>query len=240
MPAVALAAYFTGLLILCKSLGPMIFAVLLTPVIWFTRPRAWVKIACAILIVVTVYPALRSAQLIPLDAVSSIAGFASKERIDSLQMRSDNEEQLLERANEKPLTGWGAWGRNRLRDEWTGQDISVTDGGWIILFGTWGWVGYLSTFLLFAVSAFRAYRTIGRDLSNASVTLGGLTLLLAVYVLNMLPNSTSLMFPLMIAGAIAASAKVGVRKVKPGAVGRPLRPQVGSLATSVSSPIATR
>ena len=225
VPAPAIAVYFSGLLVLCKSLGPTIFAVALVPVIWFTRPRTWVKIACAILLVVAVYPGLRSAGLIPLETIKTISDKVSADRSDSFQTRVTNEEQLLERANEKPFLGWGAWGRNRLYDQWTGQSISVTDGGWIIVFGVWGWFGYLSTFLLFALSALRAHRSIGREVNTASITLGGLVLLLAVYVLNMLPNVTNMMLPLMIAGSIAASSRVAVRKLKTKAVDQPAGPR---------------
>lgn len=211
-PAPAIAAYLAGLLLLCKSLGPIIYAALLVPVIWFTRPRTWVKITCAILILISIYPALRTAQIIPLDAIKSASKMVSVERSESFQQRIMNEDQLLVRANEKPLAGWGAWGRNRLRDEWTGRDVSVTDGGWIILFGTWGWIGYLSTFLLFAACAFRAHRAVSRDVTGTSITLGGLSLLLGVYVLNMLPNVTNMMLPLLLAGSIGASATAAARK----------------------------
>lgn len=211
VPASAVAAYFSVLLLLCKSLGPVLYAAMLVPVIWFTRPRTWVKIAGGILVLVSLYPALRTADVIPLGAVKSVSDLVSVERSESFQMRINNEQNLLARANEKPLIGWGTWGRGRIRDEWTGQDISVTDGGWIIIFGAWGWIGYLSTFLLFAVSAFRAHREIGRERTSDSITLGGLTLVLAVYVLNMLPNVTNMMFPLLLAGAIATSAKARAR-----------------------------
>lgn len=212
VPASAIAVYFSGLLLLCKSLGPTMYAFMLAPVIWLTRPRAWVKVACVILLVISVYPALRTAKLIPLNAVVSISDLVSADRSASFQMRVMNEEQLLAKANEKPLFGWGAWGRNRLYDEWTGRSTSVTDGGWIIVFGVWGWLGYLSTFVLFAACALRAHREIGRDSGPASVTLGGLCLLLTVYVLNMLPNATNMMLPLLLAGSIATSAKAAARQ----------------------------
>lgn len=213
-PASVLSAYFAGLLVLCKSLGAAIYAILLLPVLWFTGPKTWAKIACGILIFISVYPALRTAHLIPIETAKNISDLVSADRSDSFQMRVRNEEQLLAKANQKPFFGWGTWGRNRIFDQWTGQSISVTDGGWIIIFGVWGWFGYLATFLLFAVCSIRAHRSIDREVTSLSITLGGLTLALLVYVLNMLPNTTNMMLPFLIAGSIAPSAKAGVRKRK--------------------------
>ena len=57
-----------------------------------------------------------------------------------------NEDALSERAAEKPWGGWGSWGRNLIFDPETGQDRSIVDGAWILLIGTYGWLGYLAQF----------------------------------------------------------------------------------------------
>ncbi len=118
------ATYLSGVLLLCKSLGPILYAVTLAPVVLLTKPRLWVKIGCAASLFVCCYPLLRSTGYTPIDLVTSLASSVSAERAKSFQARVQNEEQLLAKANQKPLTGWGGWGRNRIYDEWTGQDIS--------------------------------------------------------------------------------------------------------------------
>jgi hypothetical protein len=202
------AAYLGMLLLLCKSLGPVIYAVVLTPVVMLTRPRTWVSMSCAFILIVTFYPALRGSGLIPVHHISNAAAAISADRSQSFEVRVTNEDQLLAKAEEKPLLGWGAWGRNRVFDPHTGKDISITDGQWIIQFGKYGWFGYLSFFGLLAFTAFGALRRIGTEVTPATIAHGGLTLLLGVYVIDMIPNATTMALTLLLAGSIATSARV--------------------------------
>ena len=77
----------------------------------------------------------------------------SADRAASLQFRFDNENILVEKALEKPLFGWGGWGRSRVYDEETGEDVSVTDGFWIITLGTRGYFGLFSITLAMILPA---------------------------------------------------------------------------------------
>lgn len=72
----------------------------------------------------------------------------SPDRAASLQFRFENENILVEKALERPLLGWGGWGRSRVFDEETGEDISVTDGFWVIALGTRGYLGLFSVSLV--------------------------------------------------------------------------------------------
>ena len=65
-----------------------------------------------------------------LDAAAAI----SKERSASLRTRLLNEDLLAGKALQQPLFGWGGWGRNRVYDQETGEDRSITDGFWVIAF----------------------------------------------------------------------------------------------------------
>jgi hypothetical protein len=201
------ATYLSGLLLLCKTFGPVIYTALFAPVILFTRPRTWVKIACALSLFVCAYPFLRGNGLTPIQIVSSAAHAVSADRSASFQTRVANEEALLAKANQKPLLGWGGWGRNRIFDTWTGQDISVTDGGWIIQFGCFGWIGYLSFFGLLAFAQFRALRMMDKEVSTPNLVRGGLSLLLAIYVVDCIPNGIQVSLMYLLAGSIASSAR---------------------------------
>ena len=44
---------------------------------------------------------------------------------------------------ERPVWGWGGWGRNRVFDT-SGRDVSVTDGMWVIYLGVYGLVGLVA------------------------------------------------------------------------------------------------
>ena len=209
LPTAAVATYLGLLLLLCKSLGPAIYAVFLAPILFFTRPRTWVKISCVLLLFVCAYPVLRWHSLVPVEQIANVANKISPDRSESFDVRVTNENQLLTKANEKPLFGWGTWGRNRIYDENTGKDLSITDGEWIIQFGTYGWFGYLALFGLLTIAAFRAYGAVGDKVTPGALTLAGLTLLLAVQVVDMLPNGSTMSMTFLIAGSVAASAKVG-------------------------------
>jgi hypothetical protein len=206
LPPGLVATYLGGVLILCKSLGPVIYSIILAPIILFTKPRLWVQVGCAISLFVCAYPFLRGNGLTPIEKVSNLAQSVSTERNESFQTRVGNEQDLLAKANEKPWFGWGGFGRNRIFDQWSGKDISVTDGGWIIEFGTYGWFGYLSYFGILCLAQFRALRAVGREVSPASMARGGLALLLAVYVLDQIPNGGELPLVFLLGGAISSSA----------------------------------
>lgn len=205
--AALVAAYLSGLLLLCKTLGAAMYAVILAPVVLLTRPRTWIKIAFAASLIACAYPFLRNNGLAPTQLVAQAASSVSADRMRSFQVRVENEGALLAKANQKPWFGWGGWGRNRIYDKWTGQDISVTDGGWIIEFGCWGWAGYLALYGLLAFSLFRAHRAVGKEVTPATLTRGGLALLLAICIVDSIPNSASLSWVFVLAGAIASTAK---------------------------------
>ena len=213
-PPAPVASYLAVILVLCKSLGPIVYAVTLAPVVLLTRPRFWVKIGCGASLFVCAYPLLRSHGLAPDAFVSEIASSLSAERNASFQTRVGNEEELLAKANQKPLLGWGGWSRNRIFDQWSGKDISITDGGWIIAFGTFGWFGYLAFYGLLAFAQFSAVRAVGNELNVENIARGGLALLLAVYVIDQIPNSGEMSLILLLGGAISSSAGVARRPAR--------------------------
>jgi hypothetical protein len=198
--------YLGGLLLLCKTFGAALYALLLTPVVLLSRPRAWVKLSCAASLLLCAYPLLRSHGLAPTQLMATVAQVVSPQRAASFTTRVENEEQLLQKANQKPVFGWGGWGRNRIFDQETGRDISITDGGWIIYFGISGWVGFLSLFGLLAAAQFRALRAIDKEMTPATLARGGLSLLLAILVIDSVPNGSQLPLMLLLAGSIASSA----------------------------------
>lgn len=207
LPAGAVAGYLGVVLLLCKTLGAMIYAVIAVPLALLTGPRTWVRIACVILLIVCAYPMLRTYGVIPVEGIASAANSISADRSASFQTRVENENRLLAKANEKPYFGWGTWGRNRIYDEESGRDVSITDGAWIIQFGTFGWFGYLSLFGLFATAVIRARTRVRGPVTEATVVLGGMSLLLAVNVVDLINNADLLPFTYMMAGSIAGCVR---------------------------------
>jgi hypothetical protein len=137
----------------------------------------------------------------------------SAQRAGSFQFRVENEDRLLNKANQKPLFGWGTWGRNRVFDQESGADLTITDGEWILRFGMYGWVGYLALFGLFAASAFSALTSVRGPITSSSIALAGLTLILAVNLVDLIPNANLLPLTYLLAGSIAGRSRVRARAV---------------------------
>jgi len=191
------------LLVLCKSLASLAYGMALVPLILFASPKMQIRVAIAFALVAVIYPMLRNAHFVPLDAILAQAEAISADRAQSLGYRFTNEELLLGRAAEKDLFGWGGWGRNLIRHSETGQILSIPDGRWIIVFGTFGWVGYIAEFGLLALPVFlTGWQMRGRSATGVSPYAVPLVLMLAITLVDMLLNATLIPFTWMIAGAI--------------------------------------
>lgn len=190
--------YLAGLLILCRSLGALILGLAGVGVMFLVR-RSGVRLICAILaLAVLAYPLLRGADLVPVQAFADQIGTMNEDRAASFQTRIDNEGSLLAKANQRPLFGWGGYGRNRVYDASTGQDLSITDGTWIIIVGTNGWAGYIAAFGLLCLPMVAGWRR-GARLCPASAAL---SLVLAVNLLDLMPNSSLTPLTWLMAGAL--------------------------------------
>lgn len=203
------AAFYLGVvLVLCKSLGSLIYGIYLAPLALLLPVRMQVRIAAAMALVAISYPVLKGAGFVPVDWLLEQAACASPERANSLQFRLDNEDILMERAGLKPFFGWGSWGRNHILNPYTGVMETVTDGRWIILIGIYGWVGYMAEFGLIALPIAMLWinsRRLGnRDLSPL---LGPVALLLAVNLIDMLPNATLTPLTWLFAGTLLGVAE---------------------------------
>ncbi|MEL6485688.1 MAG: hypothetical protein AAFQ13_00895 [Pseudomonadota bacterium] len=198
VPAWIWLGYLFGVLILCRSLGALILAIAALGVLYLAR-RSSVRLFCGVMaLVVLAYPVLRGADLIPVQSIADQVAAVNEDRAASFQTRIDNENTLLVRANQRPLVGWGGYGRNRVFDELTGRDLSITDGTWIIIVGTNGWVGYITAFGLLCLPMVAVWRR-GARLSPASTAV---SLILAVNLLDLLPNSSLTPLTWLMAGAL--------------------------------------
>ncbi len=228
-------AYLFGLLYLCKSLASFAYGLVLLPLLLLGRSRMVVLVAVAFALVATVYPMLRGAGLVPVDALLDWARSINPERAASLAYRFDNETLLLERAAQKPFLGWGGWGRNLVFDAETRDILTIPDGRWIIVFGTYGWLGYLAEFGLLSLPVFMIAREALRPGSHGlSYLAAGLTLILALNLMDMLLNAALTPITWMMAGALLGHAET-LRRARKGALGNPVSaaaPLIGATAPS--------
>lgn len=180
-----------------KVLGALVITTLLAGIVFFA-PRSIQRIALiSIAIMVVSFPILRNVGLVPVDGLVQLAQNASPERAQSLEFRFENEDILLDRAREKPVFGWGGWGRNRVYDE-NGEDISVTDGRWVILFGQGGWTRYVGEMGLLCWCILAVCLRPGK-IDGATLTL---MFILAANIIDAIPNSGLSSLTWMVAGAL--------------------------------------
>ena len=201
------AAYLGAILVLCKSLGALIYGGVLVPLVGLARPRLLLRVAIVLACIAVAYPLLRATDLIPTKYMLNAATSISEERADSLGVRFDNEQQLLDRASQRLLFGWGRWGRSRVYDE-NGKDISITDGRWAITLGQFGIFGFLAEFGLLALSIFRAaaaFRFV--ETKRDSIFLGALALIISTNMIDLLPNASLSPWTWLIAGALLGRAE---------------------------------
>jgi hypothetical protein len=159
------------------------------------------------LIVIT-YPLLRGAGFVPLDAILDYALAFSPDRHQSLNFRVINEERLLARALEKPIFGWGGYGRNLIMDPVTGRILTIPDGQWIIVLGTYGWLGYTAEFGLLILPLLHLAREAVLQPSVAfSPFACAIALIYAVNLVDLLPNATLIPFSWLMAGALMGYAE---------------------------------
>lgn len=212
VPALLCAIYLFAVLILNKSLGAFLLTVLIGLLLIALPPRRFFVVALVIAAMVVIYPMLRGSHLVPYEKMQAVAATFSEDRAGSFGFRLRNEEMLLNRANERPLFGWGGFARNRVFvvQEWGGtQDISITDGTWIITLGQYGWLGYVSLFGLLSYPFAAMYRARRRNIAPATAALAAMLL---STLLDLIPNSSLEPLTWLCAGALIGLARS--RKVR--------------------------
>jgi hypothetical protein len=200
-----IAFWLLGTLFLSKNLGAFLISLMLAPALLFFTVRIQLILAVVIAATVLLYPILRGADLIPVNRVVTFAASIEQDRARSLQFRLNNEDILLEKANQRPVFGWGGWGRSRVYDE-RGKDISTTDGRWIISIGNGGWIGYLASFGLLTSSIFLlAWHQKKYEITLAT---SALCLVLAGNLIDLIPNAGLTPITWLIAGALFGRLEV--------------------------------
>lgn len=206
--ALVVMVYLAAMLVLCRSAGPLVYALGVVPLILLVPVRLQLLIAAGLAVVVITYPVLRGAHLVPIDQILAFADTLSPERAYSLRFRIENEEILLARAQERPWFGWGGYGRAFTHDPITGRQLNIADGAWVILMGTYGWVGYVAEFGLFALPLLLLGReALMQPKAELSPWVGAVALILGANMTDLLPNATQIPFTWLMAGALLGEAE---------------------------------
>ncbi len=245
VPVLALLAT----MLLAKTLAAVVLLVLGFGVL-LSRGALRPNLLRVLVLVVPLIVGFRATAVWDGEGLVNLAGMVSEERADSLRYRIDNENKLAEKALQRPLFGWGGWGRARVYDD-RGKDVSTTDGLWIIVLGKSGWVGLGSLLAMFVVTLLRFDRRfpgrswLRRDIAPAAVAA---TIVLMGFI-NNIPNVTNNpLIPIAIGGVGSFTLAVPAHRggSRPGAVtgvgdsSRRPRPAKRAYRPRVSDPRPTR
>lgn len=146
IPMALIALGLIVIAILCKSAFAIALMLGFIAVLAATRLSSTRLALATLVLLVPVYPAVRTAGLWSGEGAMTAVRMVLPERASSLQARLNAEEKLIDRALRRPLVGWGGWGRHRVTTD-AGSDAARTDGLWVIALGKHGLLG-LATLLL--------------------------------------------------------------------------------------------
>jgi hypothetical protein len=201
-----ITAYLGVVLVLCKSGAALVYGLVLVPLVGWAKPNLQLRLAVVFAAVALLYPAMRTAEIVPTQTILEMARAVDEARAVSLEVRFTQEEALLQKASERPLFGWGRFGRSRVYIvDWRdiGYDSSVTDGRWVITFGVFGLFGFLAEFGLLAIPIFRAAKALRAIKSRQeAMCLSAIALIMAINMIELLPNSTLHSWSWLVAGAL--------------------------------------
>jgi hypothetical protein len=198
------ALYLTLILLLSKSIAAALYMALALSAVLFLSPKNQSRAAVALAIVFLSYPMIRSSGLMPVDQILEFVGAnLGEDKFSSLETRFSNEEELLARAKQRPLFGWGTYCRSCKFDYWTGQMASTLDGDWIITLGVYGFVGFYSKFGLLLLPVFLCWRRIGRLPKGPDARfLAALSLMVGFGAIDLLPNGNYNCLVYLLSGAL--------------------------------------
>lgn len=106
------ASYLLVVLLFCKSMASILYALAFAPLVLLMGTRVQLQVAMVLAVIALAYPIAKGSGLVPSESMLSMAEAVSDDRAHSLGFRFANEDVLLARAEEKPVFGWGTWGRN--------------------------------------------------------------------------------------------------------------------------------
>jgi len=196
-----LIIYLFVVLLLCKTVSAVIYVTFAALLMFFLSPKKQLLVSLIAAAFVMVYPFNATSQFVKNQDMIDYVKTYNADRAQSIETRFTNEERLVKRALERPYFGWSSWGRNRVYEN--GNDITIADGRWIIILGVNGIVGFILFFslLLYPIrQAMKCYKFI--ENKKHGLYFLSLVIILAIGVVDSVPNAGMLPMHLLLAGAL--------------------------------------
>lgn len=203
-PAKRVAVILFLAVLLCKSTGTIVYAVVFGAMLAFARPSVLVNTAFVVALFVGLYPMLRANDLVPIEAVlEKSKALFGEVRAGSLGFRFEHEGMLLEHARNRFWFGWGGFERNLVFDPAHGRPITIPDGHWVVVIGLFGMMGMLTRFgLLLAPLLLLRSRIRLFTFPEDRLLVAGLAFICTVLSFDLIPNGLFANYPYLLAGAL--------------------------------------
>lgn len=197
-------SYLWVVLVLSRSLAAFLYSLIALPLALFASPRSQTWAATGLVVLLLAYPVARGTGLIPVEQLGEAAEEQfGADRAKSLTFRFEHEEEMLDRAMERPWFGWGGYCRACLYEPWSGDLISVRDGAWIIQLGERGIVGFVSIFILLLIPLIALLRRIKYVPRRSDRhLLAGLGLIVGFSAFDLIPNGDYNHLAFVMSGAL--------------------------------------
>ena len=193
--------------IFCRSTGALALLVVGMMLLWLSVRFRTRLLLAGLLLVAPLYVGVRLTNLWSgQQAVDLAKAVVGPDRAESLEYRFKCENLLAAKALEQPIFGWGGWGRSAVyfdaETDW--KKPVPTDGLWIIVLGTKGFVG-LSLFYLALVlpAVLFVWRFPARPWGDPRLAAGSLAaVFLGLYMVDCLLNAFPNMIYITLAGGL--------------------------------------
>jgi len=196
-------------LVFSRNVGVLFYVVGTLPIMMMLGSASQLRAALVLVMMFISFPYTRATDIFPAEDLLATAQKYSHKRYESLKTRFDNEDVLLERAMLRPTFGWGYYGRNRIYDKRTGMDISITDGEWVTHLGSRGYIMEIGWAAVLVWPVLMAWKGIKKVASKPEkLILGVLALGLAMFAVDMLPNSSFNRILYFFSGAVVGALRV--------------------------------
>lgn len=194
--------------VLCKSSGAtLLLFVGMAALFVMQRVRTALPIL-GLIMIPALYITLRANDTWGGEQAIAAASMISEDRAGSLRFRLEAEDKLSVHAMQRPLFGWGTWGRNFVARGDGSDRMVIADGLWILTLGTQGLFGVVSLFLsgLLPVFAFlRRYPArVWHTPAISSAAVCGVAL--SLYMIDNLMNAMVNPIFMLMAGGLAGVA----------------------------------